>query len=148
MHNGEHRETKNTGAKYIQKSGSTKKKEKEINKNKAKKEKKRPQLKISTFLSRNKTSCTNTDSTSGYSQDVVYKHRFNIGVLTRRRVQTQIQHRGTHKTSCTNTDSTSGYSQDVVYKHRFNIEALTRICSADMYFLCSTIFISLLQSGK
>ena len=49
-----------TRAKYIHKSGSTKNKEKEIKKNKAKKdEKKRPQLKISTFLS------TNTDSTSG-----------------------------------------------------------------------------------
>ena len=53
-----------TGAKYIQKSGSTKKKEQETKKNKAKKdEKKRPQLKISTFQS------TNT---------------FNIGQLTRK----------------------------------------------------------------
>ena len=55
-----------TGAKYIQKSGSTKKKKKEIKKNKAKNdEKKRPQLKISTFLS------TNTDSTSGHSHEFV-----------------------------------------------------------------------------
>ena len=55
-----------TRAKYIQRSGSTKTKEKGRKKNKAKKdEKKRPQLKISTFLS------TNTDSTSGHSQEFV-----------------------------------------------------------------------------
>ena len=55
-----------TGAKYTQKSGSTKKKEKERKKNKTNKdEKKRPQLKITTFLS------TNTDSTSGHSQEFV-----------------------------------------------------------------------------
>ena len=55
-----------SGAKCIQKSGSTKKKEKERKKNKAKKdEKKRPQLKISTFLS------TNTDPISGHTQEFV-----------------------------------------------------------------------------